>query len=137
MFKDYKVLGLTKTRNRISSLCILRILIRAPYSLPLVLLIYISIIYSLIYLHLINIRTLRRPKSIKSPLKTLLKILTLLLTGSTNVLNFSGRIYLQAFLTPMTFSIILSGNYIVVAIYIVFYRVLQRLNLSIYLLNLF
>ena len=94
MPKDYKVLGLTKIKNRISSLHTLRILIRTPYSLPLAPLTCISTIYSFIYLNLINIRTLRRPKGIESPLKTLPKILILLLTGSTNVLNFSGRMYL-------------------------------------------
>ena len=91
---NYKTLGLTKIRNGISLLRILRILIRAPYSLPLAPLTCINIIYSLIYLNLINIRTLRRPKSIKLPLKTLPKILILLLTGSTDVLSFLKRIYL-------------------------------------------
>ena len=75
-------------------LYILKVLIKASYSLSLVLLIYISTIYSLIYLNLINIKTLKRPKSIKLPLITLLKILILLLTGSTNILSFLGRIYL-------------------------------------------
>ena len=94
ILRGYKVLGLTKIRSGISLLCILKILIRAPYFLPLVLLIYISIIYSLIYLNLINIKTLKRPRGIKSLLKTLLKILILLLTGFIDVLSFSGRIYL-------------------------------------------
>ena len=94
MPKNYKVLGLTKIRNGTSLLYTLRILIRAPYSSLLALLTCISMIYSLICLNLINIRTLRRPKSIKSLLRTLLKILTLLLTGSINILSFLGRIYL-------------------------------------------
>ena len=91
---DYKVLDLTKIRNGTSSLYILRILIRAPYFLPLAPLTYISIIYSLIYLNLMNIKTLRRPRGIGLPLKTLLKILILLLTGFTDVLSFLKRIYL-------------------------------------------
>ena len=94
MLRGYKVLNLTRIRSGISLLYTLRILIRAPYSLPLALLTYISIIYSLICLNLINIRTLKRPKGIGSPLRTLLKILTLLLTGFINVLSFLGRIYL-------------------------------------------
>ena len=106
----------------------LRILIRAPYSLPLAPPIHISIIYSLICLILINIKTLRRPRGIGSPLRTSLKILILLLTGFTNILSFLGRIYLWAYLTLTTFSIVLSNNYAVVAIYMVSYRALQRLN---------
>ena len=128
MPRDYKVLGLTKIRNGISSLYTLKILIRTPYSSPLVPLTYISTIYSFIYLNLINIRTLRRPKSIKLPLKTSPKILILLLTGFTNILSFLRRIYLQAFLILITFSIILSNNYAVAAIYIISYKALQRLN---------
>ena len=94
MLGDYKILNLTKIRSGMSLLYILRILIRAPYLLPLVLLIYISIIYSFIYLNLMNIRTLRRLRGTGSPLKILLKILILLLISSTDVLNFLGRIYL-------------------------------------------
>ena len=71
-----------------------KISIKAPYSLPLALLTCISMIYSLIYLNLINIRMLKRPKGIELPLKILLKNLILLLTGSTDVLSFLGRIYL-------------------------------------------
>ena len=91
---DYKTLGLTKIRNGMSLLRMLRILIRAPYFLPLAPLTCIGIIYSLICLNLINIRTLRRPRGIELPLKTLLKILILLLTSSTDVLSFLGRTYL-------------------------------------------
>ena len=72
----------------------LKILIKTPYSLPLAPLTYISIIYIFIYLNLINIRTLKRLKSIGLPLKTSPKILILLLTGSINVLSFLGEIYL-------------------------------------------
>ena len=121
---DYKVLGLTRIRNGMSLLRILKILIRAPYFLPLAPLTCISMIYSLICLDLINIRTLRRPKGIKLLLKILLKILILLLTSSTDVLSFLGRIYLWAFLTLITFGIVLSSNYAVAAIYIVFYGAL-------------
>ena len=128
MLRGYKVLGLTRIKSGISLLRILRILIRAPYSLPLVPPIYIGIIYSLIYLNLINIRTLGRPRVIESPLKTLLKILILLLTSSIDVLSFLGKTCLWAYLTLTTFGIILSGNYAVAAIYTVSYRALQCLN---------
>ena len=70
------------------------ILIKAFYFLLLALLIYISIIYSFIYPNLINIKILRRPKVTKWLLRTLLKILILLLTGFTNILSFLGRTYL-------------------------------------------
>ena len=89
-----KVLDFTEIKSGISLLYILRILIKAPYSLPLVLLICISIIYSLICLNLINIRTLRRPKGIGLLLRILLKIFILLFTGFTNILSFLGRICL-------------------------------------------
>ena len=121
---DYKVLGLTKIRNGISLLYTLKILIKAPYFSPLAPLTCISTIYSLIYLNLINIRTLRRLKGIELPLKTSPKILILLLTSSTDVLSFLGRTYLWAFLTLITFGIVLSSNYAVAAIYIVSYRAL-------------
>ena len=94
MLGGYKALNFTKIRSGISLLYILKILIKAPYSLPLALLIYINIIYILICLNLINIRMLKRLRGIKLPLKTLPKILILLLTGSTNVLSFLGRTYL-------------------------------------------
>ena len=71
-----------------------RVLIKTFYFLLLVLLIYISVIYSFIYPNLINIKILRRPKGTKLLLKTLLKILILLLTGFTNILSFLGRMYL-------------------------------------------
>jgi len=94
MLENFKALGLTGIRNGISLLYMLRILIRAPYSLPLVLLIYIGIIYSLICLDLINTKTLRRHKGTELPLRTSPKILILLLTGSTDVLSFLGRMCL-------------------------------------------
>ena len=94
MLRDYKVLDFTKIRSGISLLYILKILIKTPYSLPLAPPTYINTIYILIYLNLINIRTLKRPKNIRLPLKTLPKILILLLTGSTDVLSFLRRIYL-------------------------------------------
>ena len=117
MLGGYKALGLTRIRSGTSLLRTPRILIRAPYSLPLAPPIYIGTIYSLICLNSINIRTLRRLGGIGLPLRTLLKILILLLTGSTNILSFLGRTYLWAYLTLTTFSIILSGNYMVVTIY--------------------
>ena len=128
MLGNFKALGLTGIRNRTSLLYMLKILIRVLCSLPLVLLIYINIIYSLIYLDLMNTRMLRRPRGIELPLKTLLKTLILLLTGSTDVSSFLGKTYLWAYLTLTTFGIILSGNYVVVATYTVFYGALQCLN---------
>ena len=128
MLRNFKALGLTGIRNGISLLHMLRILIRAPCSLPLVPPIYIGTIYSFICLNLMNIKTLRRPRGTGLPLGTLLKILILLLTGFTDVLSFLGTTYLWACLTLMTFSIVLSGNYAVAAIYTVSYRVLQHLN---------
>ena len=94
MLKNFKVLGLTKIKNRISLLYTLKILIRAPCFLPLVLLIYISTIYNLIYLNLMNIRMLKKPKGIGSPLRILLKIYILLFTGSTDILSFLKRMCL-------------------------------------------
>ena len=94
---NFKALGLTGIRNGISLLYTLRILIRAPYSLPLVLLIYIGMIYSLICLDLINTRTLRRSRGIGSPLRTSLKILILLLTGSINFKLFRENILMGVF----------------------------------------
>ena len=124
MLKGCKTLNLTKIRSGMSLLYTLKILIRALYSSPLAPLTCISTIYSLIYLNSMNIKTLRRPKGIKSPFKTSPKILILLLTGSTDVLSFSGRTYLWAFSTLITFSIVLNSNYAVMAIYIVFYGAL-------------
>ena len=94
ILRNFKVLNFTEIKNRISLLYILRILIKAPYSLPLIPLIYIGIIYNLIYLNLINIRILKKPKNTGLPLKISLKIYILLLTGSTDVLSSLGRIYL-------------------------------------------
>ena len=72
----------------------LRILIRAPYFLPLVLMTCISIIYSFIYLNLINIMTLKRLKGTRLLFKILLKILILLLISFTDVLSLLKKIYL-------------------------------------------
>jgi len=94
MLRGCKVLDLTRIRSGISLLYTPRILIGALYFLPLAPLTCIGTIYSLIYLNLINIRTLRRPRDIGLPLKTLPKILTLLLTSFTDVLSFLGRMYL-------------------------------------------
>jgi hypothetical protein len=94
MLKGYKILDFTEIKNGMSLLYMLKILIRAPYSLPLVLLTCINIIYSLIYLDLMNIKTLRRPRGIGLPLRILLKILILLFTGFTDILSFLGRMYL-------------------------------------------
>ena len=94
MLKGCKALDLTKIKSGINLLYTPRILIRALYSSPLAPLTYISIIYTLIYLNLINIRTLKRPRGTGLPLKISLKIHILLLTGSTDILSFLERMYL-------------------------------------------
>ena len=83
MLGDYKALNLTKIGSKTSLLYMLKILIKTLYLLPLVLPTYISIIYIFIYLNLMNIRILKRPKDIKLLFRTLLKILILLLTSFT------------------------------------------------------
>ena len=121
---DCKALDLTGIRSGTSLLCTLKILIKALYFSPLAPPTCIGMIYILICLNSINIRTLRRPRGTGSPLRILPKILILLLTGFTDVLSFSGRIYLWVYSTPTTFSIVLSGNYAVAAIYTVSYGAL-------------
>ena len=94
IFGGCKILDLTRIRSGISLLYTPRILIKAPYSLPLAPLTCIGIIYSLIYLDLINIRMLRRPKGMRLLFKISLKNFILLFTGSTDVLSFLGRLCL-------------------------------------------
>jgi len=81
MYRSLRALGLTGSRKEISLRFILKILKAGLYSLHLALLIYIGIIYTFIYLDLINIRLLIR----LSATRLLLRILTitriLLLTG--------------------------------------------------------
>ena len=91
ILKSYKVLNFTKIRSRKSLLYMLKILIKTLYFLPLVLLTCISIIYSLIYLNLINIRMLRRLKGTGLPLKTLLLVTQGNLPITTTRVGYSDR----------------------------------------------
>ena len=95
----------------------LRILRAGLYSLHLALLIYISIIYTLIYLYLINIRLLIRFSATGLLLKILTIIRILLLTGYITALICLESTYLQAYLIALTFSPNISSRYKVAAIY--------------------
>ena len=95
----------------------LRILRAGLYSLYLALLIYISIIYTLIYLNLTNIRLLIRFSATRLLLKILIIIRILLLTGYIATLIYLESTYLQAYLIALTFSPNISGRYKVAAIY--------------------
>ena len=111
---------------------ILKILKMAFYSLYLVLIIYISIIYTLIYLYLINARLLIRLSIIKLSFKILIIIYILLLTSYITASIYLGSTYLQIYLIVLTFSPDISSKYKVAAIYIIFLQSLTalRLNLS-------
>ena len=87
------------------------------------LLIYIGIIYTLIYLNLINIRLLIRLSVTKLLLKILTIIYTSLLTSYIAALICSGSIYLWVYLIALTFNFNISSRYKVAAIYIAFYRI--------------
>src|ERR1700723_4315741 len=81
MYGTLRALDLTGGRREISLRLILRILKAGLYSLHLALLIYIGIIYTFIYLYLINIRLLIRLSATRLLLKILTIICILLLTG--------------------------------------------------------
>ena len=125
MHKSLKALGLTKNKREISLQLILKILNAGLYSLHLVLLIYIGIIYTLICLNLTNIRLLIRLNVTRLLLKISTIIYILLLTGCIAALICSGSIYLQVYLMALTFGSDMSGRYKVAAIYMVFYGVYQ------------
>ena len=82
MHRSLKALSLTKDRKEISLWLILKILRMGFYFLHLVLLIYISMIYSFICLNLINIRLLIRPSIVRLHFKISMKILILLLISA-------------------------------------------------------
>ena len=103
----------------------LKILRADLYSLHLALLIYISIIYTLICLNLTNIRLLIRLGATRLLLKILTIIHILLLTGCITALIYSGSTYLWVYLMALTFSPNISGRYKVAAIYIASYGVQQ------------
>ena len=123
MYGALRVLDLTRGRREISLWLILRILRAGLYSLYLALLIYISIIYTLIYLYLINIRLLIRLSATGLLLKILIIIRILLLTGYIAALICLGSTCLWAYLMALTFGPNISGRYKVAAIYIASYGV--------------
>jgi hypothetical protein len=90
MYGTLRALDLTRGRREISLRLMLRILRAGLYSLYLALLIYISIIYTLIYLYLINIRLLIRLSATRLFLKTLIIIYILLLTSYIAALIYLG-----------------------------------------------
>ena len=98
MHGSLRVLGLTGSRREISLQLMLRILKVGLYSLHLALLIYISIIYTLICLYLINIRLLIRLNTTKLLLRILIIIRILLLTGYITALIYLGSTCLQVYL---------------------------------------
>src|SRR3984885_12123686 len=101
----------------------LRILKAGLYSLHLALLIYISIIYTLICLYLTNIRLLIRFSATRLLLKILIIIRILLLTGCIAALICLGSACLWTYLMALTFGSNISGRYKVAAIYTAFYGV--------------
>jgi len=103
----------------------LKILKTDLYSLHLALLIYISIIYSLICLNLMNIKLLIRPSAIRLHFKISIKILILLLTGCIAALTCLRNMCLWIYLMALTFGSDLSGRYKVAVIYTVSYGVQQ------------
>ena len=89
-----RALDLTRGRRETSLWLMLRILRAGLYSLYLALLIYISIIYTFIYLYLTNIRLLIRLSATRLLLKTLTIICILLLTSYIATLIYLGSTYL-------------------------------------------
>src|SRR5258708_28110614 len=94
IYGNLRVLDLTRSIREISLRLILRILRAGLYSLHLALLIYISIIYTLIYLYLTNIRLLIRLSATRLLLKILIIIRILLLTSYIAALIYLGSMYL-------------------------------------------
>ena len=101
----------------------LKILKVGLYSLHLVLLIYISMIYTLICLNLTNIRLLIRLSATGLLLRIPIITCILLLTGCIAALIRLGSIYLWVYLTVLTFGPDISGRRKVVVIYMAFYGV--------------
>jgi len=101
----------------------LKILRMGLYSLRLALLIYISMIYSLICLNLMNTRLLMRPGAVRLYLEISTKILILLLTGCIATLTCLRSTCLWIYLMALIFGSGLSGRREVVVIYMVFYSV--------------
>ena len=135
MYGSLRVLGPTGNRKEMSLRLILKTLRAGLYSLYLALLIYISIIYTLICLDLTNIRLLIRLSATGLLLKILTIIRILLLTGYIAALIYLGSTCLQAYLIALTFSSNISSRYKVAAIYIASYRVQQPQGQTRQLLN--
>src|SRR6266699_1211860 len=123
MYGTLRAPGLTKGRREISLRLILRILRAGLYSLHLALLIYISIIYTLIYLYLTNIRLLIKLSATRLLLGILIIICILLLTGCIAASICLGSTCLWVCLMALTFGPNISGRCEVAAIYMAFYGV--------------
>ena len=123
IYGSLKALGPTRSRREMSLRLILKILRAGLYSLYLALLIYISIIYTLICLNLMNIRLLIRLSATGLLLRILIITRILLLTGYIAALIYSGSTYLWVYLIALTFSPNISSRREVAAIYIASYRV--------------
>ena len=123
IYGTLRVLDFTRGKREISLQLMLRILRAGLYSLHLALLIYIGIIYTLIYLYLINIRLLIRLSATRLLLKILIIIRILLLTGYIAASIYLGSMCLWVYLIALTFSPNISSRYKVAAIYIAFYGV--------------
>ena len=84
---------------------------------------YTNILYTFIYLYLINIKLLIRPGIIKLYFNILTTTLILLLTDYIAALTYLESTYLQIYLIVLTFNFNISGRYKVVVIYTAFYKV--------------
>src|SRR6266700_6109414 len=123
MYRSLRALGLIGNRREINLQLMLKILRAGLYSLHLVLLIYIGMIYILICLYLMNIRLLIRLGATRLLLKILMIIYILLLIGCIAALIYLGSIYLWVYLIALTFGPNISGRYKVAVIYMAFYGV--------------
>src|SRR6266702_6520501 len=98
MHGTLRALDLTRSRREMSLWFILRILRAGLYSLHLALLIYISMIYTLICLYLTNIRLLMRLSATGLLLRISMIIRILLLTGCIAASICLGSTCLWAYL---------------------------------------
>jgi len=123
MYGSLRALGLTGSRREISLRLILKILRAGLYSLYLALLIYIGMIYTFIYLDLINIRLLIRLSATRLLLRILIITCILLLTGCIAASICLGSTCLWVYLIALTFGPDMSSRCEVAAIYMAFYGV--------------
>src|SRR6266700_7707786 len=103
MHRSLRALGPTGSRREMSLQLILKIFRAGLYSLHLVLLIYIGMIYIFIYLYLMNIRLLIRLNATRLLFKILMIIYILLLTGCIAALIYLKNICLWVYLMALTF----------------------------------